>query len=431
MEDNRLSDHGSDAIFTMGTNAHNWYGFITNYTNNFTEALNFTAGIDFRFYKGFHYDKISDLLGGEYYLDNKLAYQDPNQKLKVGDKVNQDYTSRIANTAGFVQLAYTKKTYKAFVSVSAADYRYQREDPGKYGGSTNEGLYPNSMIKTKWKAFVPVSVKGGFNYKIARIHNVFINGGWMSRAPMMDNIYADNVPIANPITEKIGTVELGYKLNISNFYFVLNGYYTRWMDKSVTKAIGSWNGPKACIPNIDAIHKGIELEASYRPHPSLLLAGAFSLGDWRWANDVSFTLFDEQQNKVGEYNAYIKDLHVGNAPQTSLAVSATWEPLKKLFIGAALNYYGRNYADFAPADRTNPDDRADSWKLPNFYTIDLNMNYKFTVGKLDAILYANVNNLLNKKYISDALDGTGHDQATAVVWYGFGTTWTTGVRVLF
>ena len=65
----------------MGTNAHNWYGLVSSYSNQLTEALKLTAGIDGRYYEGLHYQKISDLLGGTTYKENKLAYRDPETPL--------------------------------------------------------------------------------------------------------------------------------------------------------------------------------------------------------------------------------------------------------------------------------------------------------------------------------------------------------------
>lgn len=431
MEQNRDSDHGSDAIFTMGTNSHDWYGLLSSYTNQLTRWLRLSAGIDGRYYIGYHYDKITDLLGGAYYKDSKLAWRDPDAELRVGDKVNQDYLSRILWAGGFAQLEVEKEHYKAFLSGSVSHHGYKREDPGKYSAFANQELYPVAMRKTKWYNFVPVSVKAGFNYRFAGIHNAFVNGGYVTRPPMMDNIFSDNVPISHPIKERIATFEIGYGLNTRTLSLTLNGYYTRWMDKSVTKAIGSWNGPRACIPDIDALHKGIELEVEYRPSRRVRLNGFFTVGDWRWTNDVDFTLYDEQQNKVGEYHAYVKDLHVGNAPQTSAMLGFTLIPLQGLEIGADWNHYARYYADFSPADRTDPDDRRDAWKLPAWSTFDLNICYNFRIGSVKAQVIGNVNNLFNAKYISDALDGTAHDRATALVWYGFGRTWTTGLRVMF
>jgi len=46
-------------------------------------------------------------------------------------------------------------------------------------------------------------------------------------------------------------------------------------------------------------------------------------------------------------------------------------------------------------------------------------------------MYANVNNLTDVEYIADAKDGDKHDMKTALVFYGFGRTWSTGFRVNF
>lgn len=197
--------------------------------------------------------------------DNKLAWRDPDTKLREGDKVNQDYLSKILWMGAFAQLEYNREHYKAFVSTSVTSHSYKREDPGKYGAYGNQETYPVANVKTPWSNFVPFSVKAGFNYRFNGMHNVFVNGGYVTKAPMMDNIFVDNTPLSNPIPEKIATGEIGYGFNYRTLSVMLNGYYTQWMDKSVTKAIGSWNGPRACIPNIDARHMGIELEASYQP----------------------------------------------------------------------------------------------------------------------------------------------------------------------
>ncbi len=106
-------------------------------------------------------------------------------------------------------------------------------------------------------------------------------------------------------------------------------------------------------------------------------------------------------------------------------------PVSGLTLGVDFNYYGRHYADFAAADRTDEKDRAEAWKLPDYSTVDLNLNYDFKMGTFQGQLFGNVNNLFNRKYISDALDGSDHTRETAVVWYGFGITWTAGLRISF
>ena len=81
-------------------------------------------------------------------------------------------------------------------------------------------------------------------------------------------------------------------------------------------------------------------------------------------------------------------------------------PVSGLTLGVDFNYYGRHYADFAAADRTDEKDRAEAWKLPDYSTVDLNLNYDFKMGTFQGQLFGNVNNLFNRKYISDQIIGS-------------------------
>lgn len=58
------------------------------------------------------------------------------------------------------------------------------------------------------------------------------------------------------------------------------------------------------------------------------------------------------------------------------------------------------------------------WKIPSAGSMDVNMSYRFPLGKVWGIISANVNNVLDQEYISDAEDGTTHDWTTAQVYYG-------------
>lgn len=429
MKANRENVNGSSVIFTMETNAHDWYGVMSTYTNDLGKDIRFTAGFDGRYYKGYHYGKITDLLGGDYFVDNNLKNRAPNVQLGLGDKVNYYSLGYVMWLGGFAQAEIIKPLYSAFASVSVSDQSYKREDEGKYGAyNTDTDKLP---VTTDWQHFVPVSVKAGFNYKIGSIQNVFINGGFVTKAPLMNNVFINN---SNEIQkdakyEQIVTGEAGYGLTMEKLNVKLNAYYTKWMNKSVTKIIGT---ETATIPNIDARHMGIELEATFKPCETFALQGMFSLGDWKWGKDVEFNLYNDQQELLGSFNAYIKDLHVGNAAQTTASIMANWEPLPDCNIGVDWNYFGRNYADFDPTKRNKVTDRADSWRLPDFSTVDANISYNFKIaGVIATKLYCNINNIFNTRYISDAQDGVDHRAPTALVWFGDGITWSTGLRITF
>jgi len=134
---------------------------------------------------------------------------------------------------------------------------------------------------------------------------------------------------------------------------------------------------------------------------------------------------------VGTYNAYIADVHVGNSAQVTAALNCDYEVLPKLKVGFDFNWYSKNYAYFDPTARTKIEDKVDAWMMPDYYLLNANFNYKFKIGNLTATIYGNVMNLLDTEYIADATDGSDHDEYTSYVFYGFGRTWSTGLRINF
>lgn len=120
---------------------------------------------------------------------------------------------------------------------------------------------------------------------------------------------------------------MGYGFSTEQVNIALNGYYTQWMDKSLRRKIGQ---EYANLTGLDAVHMGVELEATYRPVKSFELKGMFSLGDWKWKDDIHFTMYDEANNPIGTYDAYLKDVHVGNSAQLTSALSASGNRSKDL-----------------------------------------------------------------------------------------------------
>ncbi|MDR0972134.1 MAG: TonB-dependent receptor plug domain-containing protein [Bacteroidales bacterium] len=428
----QMNNDTAKSAYGMSTNSHNWFGLISTYSYNFSDALTLTAGVDARYYKGLHYKEITDLLGGKFFLpkaSNYLAYQTPGSHLRVGDRTEYDYISYINQIGVFAQLQYKVGRHNAFVSLTGSDYMFQRKDMGKYG---QYGFSVDSMV-TKVSTFFPIGIKAGYNFDITEHQRVFVNGGYVTRAPNFDSYYVNrtNNMVKEPTNEKITTVEAGYGIFGRNFNIQLNAYYTIWKDKCFTKFSGTTG---ASILGINALHKGVELEFSYKPIDVLTLSGNVSIGEWQWTNNVEDAhVFDNNGTILSTVNIYSRGLHVGGAPQSSLSISADWQVFKNLSIGADFNYYDRYYADFYVDGRTTEADKDnDSWRMPSFYTIDLNANYEFKLTDKTSIdVFGNVNNLLNEKYIADAQDGAKHDEATAKVFYGYGTTWTVGVRFNF
>ncbi len=199
-------------------------------------------------------------------------------------------------------------------------------------------------------------------------------------------------------------------------------------------ATGDRNTYIANILGVDAVHMGVEMDFVARPIEKLEVTGFVSVGDWRWQNDIKDVgVFDEDQVQIGTVDLYIEGVRTQDAAQTTMALGIDYELLKGLKFGADYNYYDNIFADFDILGRgtkegdTNPD----SWEMPAYSLIDLNLRYNFEISDMKATLYGNVNNLLDTEYISDANDGGNHQWNTATVYYGWGRVWSIGLKVRF
>ncbi|PWD98320.1 TonB-dependent receptor [Marinilabilia rubra] len=411
---------GSKAFVGMSVNQHQWYGLLST-MNKELGNINITGGFDGRYYIGEHYKEITDLLGGEYFLDDESINRPESTPLKEGDKYAYHNDGVVAWGGLFGQMEYVGANYSAFLTASVSQKSYQRIDYFQYE--------PDNQ-KSDWVNFTPWSVKLGANYNATEEHNFFVNGGYFTRAPYFSTIFLNYTNEINDGAkyEKVLSFDVGYGFSLPNFSAKINGYWTNWQDKGLVR---SFNNETANIPGINALHTGIESEIFWKPIPELYIKGMFSWGDWTWEDDIDFSLFDDNNDLIDSYSAYIGGVHVGNSAQITSALRVDYEIFPGLKLGADVNYYGKNYAEFDPTNRTKENEKTDSWQLPDYNTVDMNLKYDFNIGSLDASLYGKVNNLLNTEYIADARDGDKHNAETALVYYGFGTTWSTGLKIKF
>lgn len=416
---NAASSTGSQAVMAMSANSHNWFGILSS-LNTTVGKINVTGGIDGRYYKGFHYQVIDDLLGGNYYLNSSDINRPANTPLYAGDKVGYSSIGEVVWEGLFLQGEYVGEKISGFASLAGSNSSYLR---------TDFFLYTPGNQVSEWVNFIGYSGKGGINYNISKNQNFFVNGGYFLRAPFFTYSFKNNTNVINEGVkpERVFSLEAGYGFKSKNIKADLTVYRTQWMDKALTKTIGNETGN---ITGLNATHQGIEGVVTYNPTKKISLRGMFSLGDWRWDNDVMAAIYDVNLVFVDSVKVYAGGIHVGDAAQTTAALSIDAEILPKLKVGLDYNYYADLFSQFDITSRTKAESSGvDAWKLPSYSLLDMSISYKFNIGKLDAGVYANINNILDTEYISDAADGG--DEFGSSVYYGFGRTWTIALNVRF
>ncbi len=419
--ENDTAVNGSNLIMSLGYNSHDWYGAVSSLNTKIGD-ISVTGGIDGRYYKGYHYYEIEDLMGGDYFIINDgNPNRDVTTPLYKGDRYNKNYFGEVIWAGLFLQGEYVSESYSGFLSASVSESSYRRTDVMNYLVSESQ---------TDWQNFTGYSVKGGLNYNINKNHNIFINSGYFSKAPFFSYVFISNNELnPNPNHEKVFSAELGYGLNTSKFNADLTFYRTMWMNKSYSERIRGTENTMNLI-GLNALHQGIELEMNYSPIKKVEIRGMVSFGDWRWNNDAVMNEIDPTGELVNTRKLYSAGIHVGDAAQTTAALGFDAEVLPKFKIGMDYNYYDRLFGKFGIEGRVKEEDAGkDSWLMPDYHLVDFNAKYRFKMGKLKTTLYAKVNNILDTEYFSESKPGDGLGKTP--VYYGYGRTWSLGLKIKF
>jgi len=419
--------NGSESILRASRNDHNWYGILSTLKTDLSEKFTFLTGIDLRGYKGIHFTEVTDLLGGQYFLDDSDA-NNPNKATQVGDKIFYDNDGQVGWFGGFAQLEYSKDDLSAFVSTNVSNTAYQRVDRFVYLDSDP------SQTSDKF-SFIGFGTKGGINYNLDENHGIFGNLGYFERAPYFNSVFANRNNIDtndDAPNQKITSYELGYTFRAEKFTANLNVYRTTWNDRTETARFQQPDNTVAFanILGVNAIHQGVEFDFLYRASDKLKITGMVSLGDWRWGNNVeNVKIFNENNEEIDEVDLFIKDLHVGDAAQTTMALGTNYQLTPATTFTIDFNYFADLYADFDPSDRGSV--APDAWKVPAFTLFDTAIRHKFNFGSFDTSIIARVNNVFDTTYISDAQDRGTSTAAEAQVYYGAGRTFSVGAKINF
>ena len=472
---NSESTTGSLMALSKNYNNHEWYGLISTYKNEFIpNKFSFTGGIDLRYYIGHHKAVLTDLFDGDYFMDvryrNSAVNHNPlkadptwvYQKLGVGDVVyrNFDGVTYQEGIYGQGEWKFLDGRINAILAGSLNLTTYQRKEMYYEG--------PENAWSEK-RTFLGGTIKGGVNWNIDRNNNLFINGGYISKAPFFSYgvfLSSQNSNAINPKTrnEKIGSIEAGYGFHSPKFTMTLNAYYTMWMDKTNSDTVLTGTVPEGSpnagerytlnLENVRARHMGLEVNFTYLPATWFELTGMLSWGDWQWDNNPIGYLYNSGGEPLKNTNGDIasgpmapdhawakvnqKGTKIGGSAQTTGALGVQFHPFKGFRIGADWTVSARLYSDYQitgsdiiPGSELN---LAKPWTIPWGNEFDLNASYSFKIGGLNATVYGNVYNIFNNYYIKDAYTAynvAGSWENAYRVFYSFGRTFSLRLKVNF
>ncbi len=422
-------------------------GAISKLNYDLSDAVKLQFGIDWRTAGIEHAREVRDLLGGDYYVD----YADDNfpdgKEVKLGDIIAYHNETTVDWLGFYGQAAYNAGPISAYGMVGRSSIAYSYQDH-----------FTVADKKIVADPIAAIQMKGGAMYTMSDNLSVFGNFGIVEKPPIMDNvIYFDGTVTSNPINEKFVSTEFGANYKASKMAAKVSYYNTQWKDRNLTKSVTSGQGSSGdtdviFLTGVNQSHSGIEAEGSFQVMDMLRLDFAASFGNWTFADDAKGDYQEDEFNEEGQvigvkttpYEYALKDLWVGDMPQTAMVFGATLTPISGLKVQVLFNQYDKNYADWSPAAREiksgKDPDREQVWMAPGYNKMDLHAYYNLPValGNTKLQAFVHVFNLTDAVYIQDATDNSqynafdkDHDADSAEVFFGTPRYFNAGLSVRF
>ena len=416
------AEFGAGYIRRASVNNHQWYGLISNLNHEINDNLSFNVGGDIRLYTGDHFRQVADFYGLDGWSNDRpdgavvTNNYDANPWASVfdfaeeGDRIDYDFSEDINYLGGFGQLEYSNGKFSSFVQGSYSTQSYERED--RFETDINGNQVTKTSDKVSKEGY---NIKGGMSYTIGDIHKVFINAGYYSRQPFLDNVFSpdNNVDLISPEVdnELIRSVEAGYHVKTGDFKININAYVTDWANR--TDANTGEADPDGVADSGDEFditflqrgirqyHSGAEFDIAWKASSWLTVKSFISGGSYIYKGTSSVETYnaDTQELLDRQDGVNRNGVKVSSAPQFTTGLSLRASIVEGLSVDGNINYRAGHYeftdeftsiADYVPAE-LNP-----------YSTTDLGLTYKFDLGSNPLTFRANVYNVFDYIGISNS-----------------------------
>ncbi|MDD3727920.1 MAG: TonB-dependent receptor [Dysgonamonadaceae bacterium] len=392
------------------------------FNTKLTEIIKLDAGINYRKNTTANFNKIKDLLGGDYWLDidqfaeRDFAYdkdiiqsdlRNPNRIVREGDTYSHNYDAHIQDYKLWATATANLFKVDAYAGFEIGNSSFYRT------GNYQKGLFPdNSYGDSEKKSFTEFAGKIGGTYKISGRHYLTANAGYIENAPNFKDAFISprtrNTLVDNLKTEKIASADINYLIRSPFAKGRVTAYYTRIMDQTnimsfyddYYRSFGNY-----MMTNIDKDHMGVELGVELKLSPTFTAEGMLGYGEYKYASNPNYVqTVDNTEEILEEAKVYWKDFRVEGTPMSVGSLGISYNSPNYWFIGIKGNYFGNSYISMNPVLRT---DRArqqldpeyiDQERFGSGFTLDAfaglsyRIQYKYFLG-----INISANNLLDRK----------------------------------
>ncbi|WP_162126897.1 carboxypeptidase-like regulatory domain-containing protein [Flavobacterium phycosphaerae] len=347
-----------------------------------SDRISMNAGVNFRKLNSHNYQKLTDLLGGQYFLDVDPFYtgdatqsdlNNPNRHIEKGDTYGYNYNLLATTFDGFTQFKFSYKKIDFYLAESFSRSQYQRD------GLYRNGIYANNSYgRSEKKIFENFGFKGGLTYKVNGRNYFDFNGAYMTKAPSMRNVFA-NARINNNITpdinsESVMSADASYIIKAPKFKARVTAYFAKIMNSTEVSffygeglfdevAVGAGNEDSFISEIVTGINKkniGGEFGFEYQITSTIKVSGSAAYGEYKYDNNPNLKVNDDGQasatnsNPITDFGkTYLKGYRQSGMPQQAYSLGLEYRDPKFWWIGANVNYLADSYIDISSILRTD------------------------------------------------------------------------------
>lgn len=352
---------------------NDFYGIVSTLYGKFDQT-DFNIGVVGNQYYGRHYGNVTgvqlpQIVEHEYYRNRSVKNE----------------------IAGFAKAVYRMNNLEFFGDLQLRNITY---DTKILLAGDGEG----GNLDKKWLFFNP---KAGISYRIDN-GKVFFSYARAHREPNRDDL------LANPETqaEKLHDFEAGVEQSFGNLRFSANAYYMNYVNQLVLTG------------EINNVGGFIRANSGKSYRTGIEIAAAAPVTKW-WDVNGNLTL---SQNKNIDFKNSTKE-GIDNLGNTSVSFSPSvtanlgflFKPARNFSLGIQNQYIGKQYLD-----NTNNE----NLMLQSYLLTDFNARYALQLARTDMELKILLNNIFNKKYLSNGYvyDGAPYVYSQAGINFMFGVS---------
>ena len=389
--------------------------FAMNFKWRPARILTLTGGFDAKVNRTEYYQRMDDLLGGDYFYNmdsfaerdyaafpymtqNDLDYWLANgqvQKIRVGDKYGYDYYANVRRWNGWLSGKLNVGNFEMSLGGRVgrtAFWRYGLNRKGLFPGVDENGqpMYIDgrevttydengepitSYGKSKVARFLTYAGKVNLNYVLPGGHRFYANAGYFNDAPFFNQSFMSprtrNQLAPELTTVKTLTGDVNYQVSSNGYNFRITGYYTDIMDQAKVMSFyddGQNSFTNFALTGIDERHVGMEMGFKIpTDFPNLALQGVIGYGEYYYTSnpkmyqtiDNSGAIVEGTYGVVVPYwkshpemDGTISRHYVESTPQLAVSLGLTWN-WNYWFVDADIDYFGHSYLSMNPLYRTD------------------------------------------------------------------------------